>query len=81
MSCHNLVKPFDASCWPTTCGGKKVKQPSVFKITQQHTNNWEAGKLFLQCIIFIVVDVTPLEYGRIYKFFLKTNDMTSPLEI
>jgi hypothetical protein len=33
VSCHSLVRPFDASCWPTTNGGKKVKRPFVFKIT------------------------------------------------
>jgi hypothetical protein len=25
VSCHNLMRPSDASCWPTTRGGKKVK--------------------------------------------------------
>jgi hypothetical protein len=34
VTSHNLVKPSDASCWPTTCGGKKVKQPYIFKLTQ-----------------------------------------------
>ncbi len=34
MSAHNIVRSVDASCWPTTCGGKKVKQPSIFKTTQ-----------------------------------------------
>jgi len=47
MSCHNLVKSSDANCWPITNGGKKVRRPFVFKITQQHTNNWEVGRLFL----------------------------------
>jgi hypothetical protein len=42
VNCHNLVKLFDATCWPTTHGGKKVKRPFVFKITQ-HMNNWETG--------------------------------------
>jgi hypothetical protein len=31
VSCHNLVKPSDASCWPTTHGGKKVKRFYIFK--------------------------------------------------
>ncbi len=46
-SCPNLVRPSDASCWPTTCGYKKVRRPSVFKLRQQHTNNWEASILLL----------------------------------
>ncbi len=24
MNVHNIVRPADASCWPTTCGDKKV---------------------------------------------------------
>jgi hypothetical protein len=51
MSVHNIVWPTDASCWPTTCGGKKVKWPSTFKITQHHTNNWEVSNLLTQCTI------------------------------
>jgi hypothetical protein len=34
ISCHGHVRSFDASCRPTTCGGKKVGRPFVFKITQ-----------------------------------------------
>jgi hypothetical protein len=52
MNGHNIVQLVNASCWPTTCGGKKVRWPFVFKITQHHTNNWEAGILLTQCIIF-----------------------------
>jgi hypothetical protein len=66
MSCHSLVKSFDASCWLIIHGGKKVKQPSVLKLTQC-TNNWEANILFLQCIVFPAIDVPPLGYGRIYN--------------
>jgi hypothetical protein len=33
MSVHNIVRSTNASCWPTTHGGKKVRRPSVFKIT------------------------------------------------
>jgi len=47
MSCPNLVKPFDVSCWPTTRGGKKVRWPSILKLTQQYNNNWEVGILLL----------------------------------
>jgi hypothetical protein len=72
VSCHNHVRSSNASCWPTTRGGKKVRQPSMFKITQQHTNNWEASKLLLQCIAFPIVDVPPPGYGQIYNIF--SND-------
>ncbi len=44
MNAHNIMESIDASCWPTTHGGKKVRWPFVFKITQ-HTNNWEANIL------------------------------------
>jgi hypothetical protein len=73
MSCHNLVRSFEASCWPKTCGDKKVKQPFVFKMTQQHMNNWEASKLILQCIVFPVVDVPPHGYGWIYNILFDDN--------
>jgi hypothetical protein len=76
VSCHNLVRPSNASCWLTTCGGKKVKWPSMFKITQ-HTNNWEVGRLFFQCTIFPIVDVPPPKYGWIQYSFLMTTNMTS----
>jgi len=39
----------------------------MFKITQEHMNNWEASKLLLQCTVFPVVDVPPLRYGQIYN--------------
>jgi hypothetical protein len=73
MSWHNLVKLSNASCWPTIRGGKKVRWPFVFKITQQHMNNWEAGKLILQCIVFPVVDVLPPMYGQIYNILYDDN--------
>jgi hypothetical protein len=69
MSAHIIVRAADACCWPTTHGGKKVKRPSIFKITQQHTNNWEANILLTQCTIFPVVDVPLPGYGRIYNIF------------
>jgi hypothetical protein len=69
ISCHSLVRSFDASCWPTTCGGKKVKWPSIFKLTQQHINNWEARKLLFQCTVFLAINVPPPRYGRIYSIF------------
>ncbi len=72
VSYHNLVKPSNASCWPTTHGGKKVKRPSMFKITQ-HMNNWEASRLYFQCYVFPVVDVPPPEYRRIYNILFNDN--------
>jgi hypothetical protein len=44
----------------------------MFKITQQHTNNWEVDKLFIQCIVFLTIDVAPFEYGQIYDIL--SND-------
>jgi hypothetical protein len=67
MSCDSLVRPIDVSCWPTTRGGKKVRQPSMFKITQYHTINWEVSMLFVHCIIFPAFDVSPFGYGQIYN--------------
>jgi len=49
-----------------------VRQPFIFKLTQQHTNNWEVGILFTQCTIFPHVNVPPLGYGQIYNIF--SND-------
>jgi hypothetical protein len=57
INVHNIVRPTDVSSWLTTCGGKKMRRPSVFKITQQHTNNWEVGILLTQYIVFTLVDV------------------------
>jgi hypothetical protein len=34
MNARSIVQPIDVSCWPTTHGGKKVRWPSIFKITQ-----------------------------------------------
>jgi hypothetical protein len=67
VSCDSLVRLIDVNCWPTTHGGKKVTQPSMFKITQHHTINWEVSMLFLQSTIFPAFDVSPLGYGRIYN--------------
>jgi hypothetical protein len=47
-----------------------VRCPSIFKSTQQHTNNWEAGKLFFQCLVFPVVDFPSFGYERIYNILL-----------
>jgi hypothetical protein len=70
MNVHSIMRLIDTNCWPTTHGGKKVRRPFVLKITQQHTNNWEVGILLTQCIIFLVVDVPSLGYGRIYNILL-----------
>jgi len=78
MSVHNIVQLTDASCWPTIRGGKKVRQPFIFKITQQHTNNWEVGILLTQCTVFPAIDVPSLGYGQIYNNLLddKGYDVT-----
>ncbi len=67
VSCFSLVRLSDASCWPITCGGKKVRGLSILKLTQQYTNNWEANILLFKCIIFLIVDVPLPGYGRIYS--------------
>jgi hypothetical protein len=51
MSAHNIVQLVDVTCRPTIHGGKKVRWSFVFKITQHHTDNWEAGILLTQCIV------------------------------
>jgi hypothetical protein len=79
VNCHNLVKLFDASCWPTTHGGKKARQPSIFRLTQRHTNNWEVDILFLQCIFPSCT--CHLGMDKFTKLFLMANDTMSLLEI
>jgi hypothetical protein len=71
MSAHNIVWLANVSLF-TTHGGKNVRQPSVFKITQQHTNNWEIDILLTQCIVCFIVNVLSLGYGRIYSII--SND-------
>jgi hypothetical protein len=70
MSVHSIMQLTDASFWPITHGGKKVKRPFIFKITQRHTNNWEVGILFTQCNVFPLVDLPSPRYGRIYNILL-----------
>jgi len=65
----NVIRPIDASSWPTSHCGKKVRRPLVFKLTKQHTNNWDASKLLSPSIGLPLVDVHPLGYGRIYNIF------------
>jgi hypothetical protein len=79
MSAHNIVWLTDASYWPTTCGGKKMKWPFIFKITHQHTNNWEADNLFTQCTIVPPIDVSSLGYGQIYNIL--SNDQRHEMTI
>ncbi len=45
---------------------RHLRRPSIFKLTQQ-TNNCDVDVLFLQCIVFLVVDVMPPRYGWIYS--------------
>jgi hypothetical protein len=78
MSCHSLVRPFDASCWSTTCGGKKVKQPFIFKITQQQLG----GCHFTSPLLFSPLLMSHhLGMDEFTIFFLMTNDIMSLLEI
>jgi hypothetical protein len=51
---------------------------SIFKIIQQHNNNWEVSILFTQCIVFPTIDVRSLGYGQIYSIILddKIYDVT-----
>ncbi len=74
MSVHNIVRSTNASCWPTTCGGKKVSQPFVFKITQQHANNWEVDILLIQCIVFPMLMSPCLSMDEFIIFFQMTKD-------
>ncbi len=67
VSCFSLARLSDASCWSITCGGKKVRRLSIFNLTQQYTNNWEANILLFKCIVFLIVDVPLLGYGHIYS--------------
>jgi len=67
------VRPSNASCWPIIHGGQKVRRPFVFKITQQHTNNWETSRLLLQCIVFLTIDVLPPRYAQIYNILFDDN--------
>jgi hypothetical protein len=64
---QNLVKSIDVACWPMTHGGKKVRWPSKLNLTQQHTNIWEARKLFFLCTMFLPVDFLPLGSRWIYN--------------
>jgi hypothetical protein len=80
MSCHSLVRLFDANCWPTICGGKKVKQHSIFKLTQQHTNNWEVDILFLQWIVSPMLMSHHLGMDEFTIFIMMTNNRMSLLK-
>jgi len=74
MSAHNIVRLANASYWPITRGGKKVRPPSVFKITQQHINNWEANILLTQCTIFPLLMSLHLGMDEFSIFFQMTKD-------
>jgi hypothetical protein len=43
--------PIYGSGWPTFCCDKKVKRLLMFKLAQQHTNNWEVSKIFIPTTI------------------------------
>jgi hypothetical protein len=42
---------------------KKMKGPTLFKLSQHHINNWEVGKLFLQTTIFSLSMSNLFRYG------------------
>jgi hypothetical protein len=75
MSGHIIVRSVDANYWPTTRVGKKVRRPFVFKITWQHTNNWEVGILFTQCIVSPLLMSPHLGMDEYTIFFSMTKDM------
>jgi hypothetical protein len=60
----DVIRPTDANIWPTSHCGKKVRRPSMFKLMQQHTNNWDADKLLIPSSPPLV-DVQALGYGQI----------------
>jgi hypothetical protein len=47
-----------------------MRRPLLFKLTQQHTNNWEADKLLNLATNFPPIDVQPPRYGQIYNILL-----------
>jgi hypothetical protein len=49
--------PIDLNSWFITHFGKKVKQPLLFKLTQLHTNTWEASQILILVIVFFPLDV------------------------
>ncbi len=61
---------FDTRCWLITYGGKKVKRPLVFKLTQHHTKNRRLGSYFSNALFFLAIDVPAPRYGRIYNILL-----------
>jgi len=63
---QNFITLIDLNSWLITCG-KKVKRPLMFKLTQQHTNNWEVRKFFILVIVFLPLDVHLQWYGQIYS--------------
>jgi hypothetical protein len=59
----NVIKPSYGSTWSTSHCGKKVKRFLVFKLMQQHINNWDVDKLLNPFTSM------PLGYGQIYSIF------------
>jgi hypothetical protein len=75
MNAHNIVWLVDASCWPTTCGGKKVRWPPIFKITHQHTNNWEVNVLLTHALFSPLLMAPQLGMDEFTILFQMTMDM------
>lgn len=46
-----------------TQNGKKMKGPTLFKLSQHHVNNWEASKLFLRTTFFSMSVSNLFRYG------------------
>ncbi len=73
MSVHNIVRLANASYWPITCDGKKVKQPSIFKITHQHTNNWEVASYLPNALFSPLLMSFHLGMNKFTIFFQMTK--------
>jgi hypothetical protein len=64
---QNFIMPIDLNSWFITHCGKKVKWPLVFKLTQLHTNNWEASKILILVIVFFPLNVHLRGYGWMHN--------------
>jgi hypothetical protein len=59
------VRPFDASCWPTTCGGKKVKWPLVSKWYNNTSIIGRLASCFSSALFSPLLMAPPPRYGWI----------------
>jgi hypothetical protein len=51
--------------------GLQLVVEKKFKLTQRHSNNWEANILFFQCMIFPTIDLGMDEFTIVFQM---TND-------